>query len=122
MDEALAERPGRGRRPLCRLRRRPNSPLHCDEVWRYDDEAHVATLVELRAVCPDCHAVKHMGRTGLVLGKDEARALVMARLIAVNGWDEATAAAHVTAAWAAWRERCLHDWTLDMGAWEAEAS
>lgn len=34
--------------------------LHCHEVWRYNDDAHIQTLTGLVAMCHLCHAIKHI--------------------------------------------------------------
>jgi hypothetical protein len=95
----------------------PSSPLHCDEVWAYNDETHIATLIDLRSICEDCHAVKHMGHSAIAMGAEKARAFAKAGLMYVNGWDEVTAEVHIQSAGDRWRERCRHEWTLDLGRW-----
>ena len=32
------------------------------EIWHYDDENFVQTLIGLIALCPSCHKSKHYGR------------------------------------------------------------
>ena len=38
--------------------------LECHEWWEYDDRRRVQRLAGFMALCPLCHAVKHMGRSG----------------------------------------------------------
>lgn len=86
-----------------------NQPPHCHEVWRYDDASHVQRLVRLITLCPDCHEVKHIGRAR-VMGRIEP---ALAHLAAVNGWSRAEAQRHVDDAFAVWRSRSEHPWTVD---------
>ena len=30
-------------------------PVECHEIWQYNDEAHIQTLIGLIALCPMCH-------------------------------------------------------------------
>ncbi|MCC6742597.1 MAG: HNH endonuclease [Acidobacteria bacterium] len=36
--------------------------VECHERWRYDDANRIQILEGLIALCPACHAVKHIGR------------------------------------------------------------
>lgn len=46
--------------------------LEAHERWSYDEKTRVQKLTDVVAVCADCHAVLHIGRTQLK--GDEARA------------------------------------------------
>ena len=73
----------------------------CHERWLYDDARRIQKLEGLIALCPDCHAVKHIGRQ-IVLGfGDEAKA----HLGHVNGWNQDVTEAYVDAAGELWLER-----------------
>jgi len=39
----------------------PKWPVECHEVWEYDDVNNIQKLVRTIALCPDCHACKHIG-------------------------------------------------------------
>ena len=39
--------------------------LEAHERWSYDEEKHIQKLEDVVAVCRDCHAVIHIGRTQL---------------------------------------------------------
>jgi len=39
----------------------PKWPVECHEIWKYDDVNNVQKLVRTIALCPDCHACKHIG-------------------------------------------------------------
>ena len=87
-------------------------PVECHEVWEYDDERHIQRLVRLIALCPPCHAVKHIGRTQSIGRGREAKE----HLQRVNGWSATEAAEHVTQAYDRHRRRSQHRWTLDLSA------
>lgn len=36
-------------------------PVECHEIWEYNDEYGLQTLIGTVALCPPCHKVKHMG-------------------------------------------------------------
>ena len=36
-------------------------PVEAHEVWHYDDETRIQKLMDVVALCPDCHKVKHLG-------------------------------------------------------------
>ncbi len=42
---------------------------HCHEVWDYNHETKVQSLVKLECLCPDCHAVHHWGHSQMI-GRD----------------------------------------------------
>jgi hypothetical protein len=85
-------------------------PVECHERWEYDDVNHVQKLVGLEALCPYCHEVRHIGRAMAVGTADRA----MIHLDRVNEWTPEQTTAHVTEAFRVWRERSLHQWTLDL--------
>jgi hypothetical protein len=90
----------------------PSQEVH--EVWTYDDENHVQTLVRLIALCRACHEVKHFG-----LATIKGRALqATEHLMRVNGWDKDQAKAHIAEARAQWVERSRYPWTQDLGVFD----
>lgn len=86
---------------------------HCHEVWEYDDVTHTQILTGLRAVCRQCHAVLHLGRTLTVDGQ-EGFNHAMDHLQRVNGWDMPTTADHIMAAFTRQTERSKHTWRQDL--------
>lgn len=85
-------------------------PVECHEVWAYDDEKHLQALKGLVALCPSCHAVKHIGRS-ISVGKGGQAISHMAR---VNGESREWAWAHVDRALKQHRERSAHKWQIDL--------
>lgn len=90
--------------------RGPAHPVECHEVWHYDDEKHIQTLVKLIALCPSCHGVKHIGFSIMKGKREEATR----HLMKVNGWDRATADHYIKAAFNLYHQRSKHPWTLDL--------
>ncbi|HEX5159574.1 MAG TPA: HNH endonuclease [Ktedonobacterales bacterium] len=90
--------------------------LHCHEVWRYDDAAHIQRLGGFRALCVLCHHVKHIGLAGKLAseGKLDYEA-VIAHFMRVNGCSRADFQRHYEAAFAQWRERSRYAWQTDLG-------
>lgn len=82
----------------------------CHERWFYDDVRRIQKLEGLIALCPNCHAVKHIGRQIAYGFGDEARS----HLAHVNGWSDEYAEAYVEAAGQLWYERSRHSWKLDL--------
>lgn len=92
----------------CQVCGQGNTRLHCHEVWHYDDSTHVQTLMELVALCPACHEVKHFG-----LAKVKARGQeALEHLAKVNDITLEQAQVMVGRAFAQWRERSRHEWKL----------
>jgi hypothetical protein len=62
--------------------------LEAHEVWQYTITGNrgLQTLIRLIALCPTCHAGKHLGRTVSVMPEAE-RDKVVAHMARVNGWD-----------------------------------
>lgn len=87
-----------------------NWPIECHEIWHYDDHTHVQMLIDLIALCPSCHQVKHFGRSEAV-GKGEA---TFKHLAEVNGWDRATTAQYLADVNVTWATRSQHDWRLNV--------
>jgi hypothetical protein len=91
--------------------------LHADEVWDYDEEHVIQRLISIRAVCPDCHACKHWGRTQMVSPPAELERLA-AHFCRVNNCDPKVFKAHRTKAANEWRRRsALTGWQIDFGEW-----
>ncbi len=42
-----------------------SSRLEAHEKWGYDEESGIQKLTDVLAICKDCHAVIHIGRTSL---------------------------------------------------------
>jgi hypothetical protein len=85
-------------------------PVECHERWAYDDAARVQRLIGLVALCPACHAVKHIGRSYAEGDGDAA----LARLMRVNGWSRTDAVEYVDLVFDIWQTRRRGEWRLDL--------
>lgn len=85
-------------------------PVDCHEVWHYDDERQIQTLVDLIALCPSCHEVKHLGRA-MGMGNGER---AVAHLMRVNNWSEWHAEQYCMRVFEVWRLRSQMEWELDI--------
>jgi hypothetical protein len=89
--------------------------LHCHEIWRYDDAAHVQRLEGYIALCSWCHHVKHIGLAKLLAARGELDfERVVTHFLRVNGCDRATFERHCADAFALWRERSRHAWRTEL--------
>lgn len=88
-------------------------PVECHEVWDYDDVNHVQKLERMIALCPDCHAVKHSGRSLFI---DSEMDRVTNHFRKVNKIKNKYKAfnAHLVEAMIIWTERSQHEWILDI--------
>jgi len=90
--------------------------VECHEIWDYDDENFVQTLIGLISLCPICHQVKHIGRT-IAIGQ-QARAF--SQLARVNKWTKEQVAQHVADSFVVYTERSKHEWDLDLSLLKEE--
>ena len=88
----------------------PSHPVECHESWEYDDDNHVLSLVGVMALCPQCHAVKHLGRSYSV-GKGNKSVKWMAF---INGWSMDRAMDEVDRVFQEWLDRDDYSWDVDM--------
>ncbi|KAK9834983.1 hypothetical protein WJX81_001972 [Elliptochloris bilobata] len=94
----------------------PGPPLECHERWVLDDEAGVASLAGLQALCPEVHAVKHM----LAQRDERRRQEALWTLQAMNEWTVMEAedySGHVRGLAA---RRNTHAWRVDCSWLEAQ--
>lgn len=85
-------------------------PVDCHEIWHYDDQAQLQTLVGLIALCPPCHEVKHIGRAMVLGNLDRA----LRHLATVNGWSLQHADEYVALQLEIHSLRSTHEWSLDL--------
>lgn len=84
-------------------------PVEADEAWYYDNNAAVSVLKGLVALCPDCHAIRHWGRTSKMGDLDAA----FARLMKLNQWTKEATQLVVDEAFREWHDRSEKDWDVD---------
>lgn len=90
-------------------------PVECHEIWQYDDELKIQKLLDLIALCPPCHQVKHFGFASLQGNELDVRE----HLQKVNGWSQSQTSKYVGNAFKIWEERSKFEWQLDISWLEA---
>jgi hypothetical protein len=85
-------------------------PVECHEVWNYDDKKHKQTLIDLIALCPRCHEVKHIG-LARVRGRNE---YAERHLASINKWNSVQTQEYIDKAFSKWELRSQYDWKVDI--------
>ena len=85
-------------------------PVECHEIWEYDDQNKIQFLTRCVALCPNCHQVKHIGRS-IATGNGEN---AINHLCRINNIDESTAKNYIAEQFAKHAERSLHEWEIDI--------
>lgn len=85
-------------------------PVECHEKWEYDDKKKEQKLVGFVALCPDCHSVKHLGRTQHMGNMDEACYHIMR----VNEWNDHELNRYLAEVTEVYQERSKHQWILNI--------
>lgn len=80
----------------------------CDELWSYDEQQAVATLIGVRILCPACDHARHFARAAQ-LGKSAAALDTLAR---VNEISQEHARALQAKALTLWKRRSALAWTV----------
>lgn len=88
----------------------PKHPVECHEIWNYDDEKKIQSLLGLISLCPPCHRVKHLGHAHLIGKGDEAKE----HLQKINGWSQSEASLYIGDVFQLWEERSRSEWQLDL--------
>ncbi len=90
--------------------------MNCHEVWKYDDDDQTQRLDRFISLCDMCHHVKHIGFAGVLAGEGRLDfEKVVEHFMNVNRCDRATFEEHSREAFAVWRRRSRHRWTVDLG-------
>lgn len=93
--------------------RGPKHPVECHEIWDYDENKGVQTLLRTIALCPSCHRVKHIG-LHLQRGVNHFHDAVI-HFMTVNNIDcPDVAERHIQEAFALQARRSKRSWTLDV--------
>ena len=90
----------------------PKWPVECHEVWDYDDINHVQTLVRTIALCPTCHACKHLGFNMTRMPHRVPK--LLNHLGNVNNMSEQEVEDYVVNCFSTHTSRSRHDWTVDV--------
>lgn len=80
------------------------------ETWEFDRKSRIQRLINLLALCPDCHAVKHFGLTAKQGNIDKA----ISHLKLVNNWNDEQVLKHISIATKEWEENSKLNYHLDI--------
>ena len=84
--------------------------LECHEIWEYDDVNGTQKLNGLISLCPNCHMVKHFGRSTAI----KKQHIVMKHLETVNEWNHKEAVTYLAEIYRLQKERSKKKWKLDI--------
>ncbi len=90
-----------------------NYSVDAHEVWAYDEDTQVQTLVDIIPLCPMCHACKHLGRTRMH-SSPEQWARVIEHFQRVNDWSDGRVEQYIALAFHIWEVRSQMTWDLDV--------
>lgn len=83
--------------------------VECHEIWEYDDNNHIQTLIGLIALCPYCHKTKHIGLARLN-GEEH---IAIKQLIKINNITKIEAIKYIDNCFEIWNKRNAFSWTLN---------
>ena len=87
--------------------------VEAHEIWHYNDEEGIQTLVDIVPLCPRCHQCKHLGRTRAV-STPEQWARVIEHFQKVNDWGDDRTMKYIETVFEIWRLRSQVAWELDI--------
>jgi hypothetical protein len=85
-------------------------PVEAHEIWEYDDINHIQKLIDIKALCPDCHEVKHIGLASIKGRLKEATN----HFIKINKTHMAFAEKYINDQFELYYKRSCFDWKLDI--------
>jgi hypothetical protein len=97
---------------LCEICADPASSyeLECHEVWEYDSKNNIQKLINLIALCNDCHTVKHYGLAQIQHKEQKA----LKHFMKINKVKKKEAESYIADAFMQWAERSGKTWKLDI--------
>jgi hypothetical protein len=93
-----------------------NVKLEAHEIFEYDDKNHIQKLMDIVALCPECHEVYHIGLTSI----KNRYAIALQHLAIVNNFELNEAIEYINKAFMTWKERSSYKWRLDLKYLETE--
>jgi hypothetical protein len=93
----------------------PKHPVECHEIWSFNDKKLTQKLINMIALCPDCHMVKHMGFARVQ--NKEAQAI--AHFKKINKLTKKEAEDYINKSFQLWQKRSEKIWKLDISVLES---
>lgn len=90
----------------------PKWPVEAHEIWHYNDEDKIQTLLDVQALCPECHKVKHIGRTEMM--SEQGLFQAIKHFCKVNQCSEDEVYDYLEEVKEIWKDRSQFKWTLDL--------
>lgn len=84
--------------------------VECHEIWEYDDEKYIQTLIGIISLCPICHKVKHAGLAEVNGELD----IVYTQLMKVNNITLKDAKKYVIKSFEVYKKRSIPTWTTNI--------
>lgn len=84
--------------------------LECHEVWAYDDDACIQTLIRLSTLCGPCHETRHLGFASVRGRYREA----IGRLAAINRLEAGEQRAYGDIVFERFERRSEVEWAMDL--------
>lgn len=85
-------------------------PVEAHERWEYNKNTQIQKLINIEALCPDCHLVTHIGFARISNKFDYA----IEHLKKVNKWDDTQAKNELENSLFIWNELNEIEWKIDM--------
>jgi hypothetical protein len=85
-------------------------PVECHEIWEYKNIRHIQKLSGLIALCPKCHACKHIGLSQIRGIENDC----IEHLMQVNLISRTQAQTLIAEAFVKWEKRSAHSWKIDI--------
>jgi len=89
--------------------------LECHEIWKYDDATLVQSLYDVKALCRNCHRIKHFGLSLLKSQKGQVNIQTLENhFMKVNECTYVEFKNHVNESFRAHGERSRQEWDIDI--------
>ena len=89
--------------------------LECHEIWNYDDETLVQSLVDVKALCRNCHRIKHFGLSLMKSQKGQVNIQTLEdHFIKVNECTYVEFKDHVNESFRTHGARSREEWEIDI--------
>lgn len=93
-------------------------PVECHEIWKYDDQLKIQSLIGTIALCPDCHLVKHIGYSSVIGKFNDSKS----HFSKINNLTYKQADKYISEAFEVFHERSKYDWKIDFSWLEKQFS